>query len=196
VTASDVTEGLRDEGLADADGPEHDDVTVCFEKTQARQLREHSLVEADLGRLVPHLEAHRRIETRFAGTEIGSGVVAPGDLVGEDEQEEIVKRHLLLVGEDESLGQRVGDASELEPFERDDELRVEGGRGGSRHQSPSFFLVVVRVSKCCSGRAKRGGGSGSWAILPSSCAGDAGLVALLSMRVMRTTSTTSKASAL
>ncbi len=46
VPARDVAERLRDEGLADADGTEHDDVTMRFEKAQARELGEHALVEA------------------------------------------------------------------------------------------------------------------------------------------------------
>ncbi len=140
VTAGDVAEGLRDEGLADADGPEDDDVAMGLEEAKARQLGEHALVEAHLRRLVPRLEAHPRIEARLAGTQIGSDVVAPRDLVGEDEQQEIVKRHLLLVGEHESLGERVCDASELEALERADELRVEDGRRGRSHQSSSSLL--------------------------------------------------------
>ena len=58
---------------------------------------------------------------------LGGGVVASRDLVGEDEQEKIVERHLLLVGDYESPGER------------------EDGRGGRGHQSASSFFVVVRA---------------------------------------------------
>jgi hypothetical protein len=91
VPAHDVSEGLGDEGLADADGSENADVTMRFEEAQADELREHALVEGNLRGLVPELGTHRGIESGFGGAIVGGGVVAPCDLVGEDHQEQIIE---------------------------------------------------------------------------------------------------------
>jgi hypothetical protein len=66
-------------------------VIACDDHRASTGAFEEELVD------IPALWKHRRVEMRFAGTEIGGGVVAPRDLVGEDEQEEIVEGHLLLV---------------------------------------------------------------------------------------------------
>src|SRR5712691_343622 len=194
VTASDVTESLGDEGLVHVDGPKHVDVLVCFEEAQAHELGEHALVEGDLRCLIPKLQPHRRVEPRLVGADVGGSVVAPRDLIGEHEQQEIIERHVLLVGEYHPIGQGLDDASKLQAFESGDQLGADRGRGF--HQTPSFFFDPGRVWNCSSERAKRGTVScTSLPLLPPPSDGS-GLVANLSIRVMRPTSTTSKASAL
>ena len=87
-----------------------------------------------------------------------------------------------LLGEHKLLGERVEDASELEALERGDKLGVDRvGSGGAIRRPPSSWSCGV--SKCCPGCAKRG--NGSCTTLPSARSGDAGLAAVLSMRVMR-----------
>src|SRR6185437_9506116 len=190
VPARDVSEGAREERLADADGAEDAHVTTCFEKAQARELGEHALVERHLRGLVPELEPHGWIEPGLVGAVVGGGVVPPRDLVGEDHQEQILERHLLLVGQHEPLGKSRGDATEAQALECVHELGVDRR---SRHQTPSFLLVRERVSNWSVGRRNRG--SASCTTLPAS-SGRVGFAALLSILANRETSTTSNASAL
>ncbi len=58
------------------------------------------------------------VEPGLGGADLGGGAVAARNLVGEHEQQQVVEGHVLLVGEHEPLGQRLGDATELESFER------------------------------------------------------------------------------
>ena len=125
MTASNVTESLGDEGLAHTDGAEHRDVLVRFEEAQAHELGEHALVEGDLRRLVPKLQPHCRVESSLVGADVGRRVVAPRDLVGEHEQQEIIERHVLLVGKHEPIGQGLDDTAELQPFESGDQIGAE-----------------------------------------------------------------------
>lgn len=100
VAALDVTEGAGEEGLADADGPEHDDVPVSFEEAQAHELGEQALVEGDLRGLVPSLECHVGVESSLGGPIVSGGAVAARDPVGDDEEQEVLESHVLFLGED------------------------------------------------------------------------------------------------
>src|SRR5579862_3571952 len=187
MTAGEVTESVGDEGLADADGPENDDVPMRLQEAQRTELCEELLVEGDLGRLVEPLERHVGVELGVGDSVGDGGVVAPCDLVGDEQGEDLLERHTLRLREVEPLGQRVEDAAEAQAAQRRGELRG----GGLAHCAP--LSPSRRVRNACSSRAKRGTGSGSCTTLPPSLAGRA--MASLSMRPMRRTSTTSKLSA-
>jgi hypothetical protein len=59
----------------------------------------------------------RGIESGTLSPELGGDAVAARDLVGEDQQQKILVRHLLLPGEGEALGERVEDRAQLEALE-------------------------------------------------------------------------------
>ncbi|MCW5815724.1 MAG: hypothetical protein KIT84_32145 [Labilithrix sp.] len=136
------------------------------------------------------LEAHRRIEPGVVGAIVGGRVVTTCDLVGEEHEQEILKPHLLSVGKDESLGQALRDPSEAKALQRVDELGIE--RGDRAHPFTSF-LLEPRVSKCSTGRTKRG--SGSCTTRPPA-SGRTGFEAAFNIFATRLTLMTSKASAL
>ena len=73
--AGDVPERVREKGLADADGPEDHDVAVRLDEAQARQLLQHTPIEADLGGLVPALEHHVGVEASIVGAARGRRAV-------------------------------------------------------------------------------------------------------------------------
>ncbi len=91
------------------------------------KLVEHAFVEGDLGGLVPLLEPHRGVEAGLVRAVVRGGVVAPCDLVGEQQQQQIVERHVLLLGEHQALGQGLCDAAEPQALERGDELGLSAG---------------------------------------------------------------------
>jgi hypothetical protein len=109
VRAGDVCRRASHERFADADGSEDDDVPLVLEKTQAGKLGEQTLVETDLGGFVEQLQAHRGVETGFAGATLRSTTVPAPDFIGqhEHEQEQLLEREVLLVGEHESVRQGV-----------------------------------------------------------------------------------------
>jgi len=75
-----VAERAGQKGLADADGPEDDDLPVRLDEAQAGQLGEDALVEVDLGALVPAFEGHVGVEARGVGAARvdGSRIRRPG----------------------------------------------------------------------------------------------------------------------
>src|SRR5262245_42388259 len=102
-----MSKRTRHEGLADADRSEDDDVAVRFDEAKAGELREQSLVERDFSGLVEVLEPHLRIEPGDGSAALSCSCVASVDLVGEQEEEQLLERHALLVGEREALRQNV-----------------------------------------------------------------------------------------
>jgi hypothetical protein len=60
TTGSKVTERAGEEGLADTDGSEDDDVAVSGDEAQRAELLEHAPIERDFRRLVPSLESAGR----------------------------------------------------------------------------------------------------------------------------------------
>jgi hypothetical protein len=69
-----------------------------LDEPQRHQLVPNGVVEADLGRLVPQLEAHGGVEPGGAGPEIGRGRLPSGHLVGEDEFQELGMAHAAGLG--------------------------------------------------------------------------------------------------
>ena len=114
ATASRGAERVGEEGLADADRSDDRDMGVVLDEAQRAQLVPQLGVVADVGGGVPRLELVRGVEAGALGPELRGGAVAAGDLVGEDQQEEVLVGHLLLPSEREALGQGVEDRSQLE----------------------------------------------------------------------------------
>jgi len=108
---------------------------VRGDEAQTHELVPQGAVVGDLGRGVPLLERHGRVELRLGGAQRDGGAVAAGDLVAEREEEEVLVGELLLAGEDETLGERVEEAAELEPPQ--DRLEVRGDHLGRHRASPS-----------------------------------------------------------
>src|SRR5262245_45641524 len=96
---SNMTDRVRDKRLAHADRPDDGHVRAGLDETKRRQLVEERAIEGDLGALVPALQLHVDFEARTAGAGYGGNAVAPGDLVLEREQEEVLVGHLLLARE-------------------------------------------------------------------------------------------------
>ena len=113
--AGDVAEGMREKGLADADGADDGDVRVGVEEAQRGELVEERAIEGDLRGGVPSVQAHVRIQAGLLDPQRDGEAVAPRDFVAEDLEQQIVMRHLLLAREREPLGQRVEHARQLEP---------------------------------------------------------------------------------
>ena len=89
-----VTEGGGQEGLADTDGAHDHGVVAGLDEAQRAQLVPHLVVIGDLGGVVPAVQGHLRVETGGPGATVGRGGLAAGDLVGEDEFEELGMAHL------------------------------------------------------------------------------------------------------
>ena len=66
------------------------------EKAQGRELIEERAIEGDLRGGIPGLQVHGGIQMRFLHAERDGQTVAPGDFVAEDQQQQILMRHLLL----------------------------------------------------------------------------------------------------
>jgi len=133
--ARDVAEGMREKGLPHADGPDDGDVGMGVEKTQRRELVEEGAIEGHLRGGVPRLQDHRGIQPGLLHPEGHAQTIAPGDFITQDEQQEIVRRHLLLAREREPLGERIEDARELEPAQDGFQIGTDAiGRHGA---SPS-----------------------------------------------------------
>ena len=71
------------------------------------------LVVRDLGAGIPVLQTHGGIELRLGRPRADGHAVAPGHLVGEHQQQEILVRHFLLAGQGEALGEGVQDAGRV-----------------------------------------------------------------------------------
>jgi hypothetical protein len=145
-----VTEGGSEERLADSDGPHDDGVVTGLDEAQRAQLRPDGVVVGDFGGVVPAIQGHGRVELGGAGAPVGAGGLASGDLVGEDELEELGVAHAAGLGEGETLGERVEAAAELHPAQQRSQF---GGDCRRRHRAPP----LARVAKCSGSRAKRPG---------------------------------------
>jgi hypothetical protein len=113
--------GTKGAVLTMADGPEYQSPVGGFGEPQADQLVPQLLVVADGGGGVPGVDAHVGVEPGGAGAAGGRAVLAAGDLVGQQQLEEVGVRELLLAGEDEPVGEGGQELAELEgaqvPFE-------------------------------------------------------------------------------
>jgi hypothetical protein len=94
-----VAERVREKGLAHPDGPDDGDVVMGFQEAEGGELVEERAVEGDLRRGIPVLELRAGVEARTLRAEGRGQAIAPGHLVGEDEQEKVLVRHLLLARE-------------------------------------------------------------------------------------------------
>jgi len=95
-------------------------------------------------RRVPALELHVGLEERSLGARRRRGAVAALALVGEQEEQEVLVRHLLLAGERDALGERVEELAETQPAH--DGLEV--GADGIGHEfSPSSMACATQGSR-------------------------------------------------
>jgi hypothetical protein len=128
-----VAEGVGEEGLPHADGPDDGDVVVGLQEAERGELIQQCAVEGDLRGGIPVLELRGGVEARALSPEGRGQAVASRHLVGEDEQEEVLVGHLLLAGEGEALGQSVEEPGELEAAQHGLEIGRDGvgGHAGS-----------------------------------------------------------------
>ena len=129
--------------------------------------REHSSsqtgsVEADLGGGVPVLQAHVGVESGGAGPQGGGGGLAAGDLVGEDQLEELGVAQFLGLGQRQPFGEGVEAAAQLDLRAGPSSARPRccGCRGGHAAIHRSALSAASgfrrRKRKSSAGRAKRG----------------------------------------
>jgi hypothetical protein len=87
---------------------------MTLQEAECRELVEEGAIEGHLGGRVRVCKLRAGIEARPLGPDGRGQTVAAGDLVAEDEQEDVLVRHLFLPGESQALGQGVEPSGELE----------------------------------------------------------------------------------
>lgn len=115
--ASAVGEGTGEEGLADADGPEEEDVLVAIEEAETEEVADPVAVEGDGGVPIEVLEGVGFLE---AGPVEAGGkvlVLAAVDLVLESELKEVEGAEGGLLGIGSPVRQRGHHAAELQALE-------------------------------------------------------------------------------
>ena len=112
VAAGNVSERVREKGLSDADGTDDGHVAVRLDEAHRDELVEQLLVVLDLRRRIPSFEVHAGSELRALRACRRGGAIATLTLVGEQEEEEVLMRHLLLAREGDALGERVEQLAE------------------------------------------------------------------------------------
>jgi hypothetical protein len=132
AAAGDVAEGVSEEGLADADGADEGDAVMSLQEAEGNKLIEQGAIEGDGGRRVPVLDLGTGIEAGALGAQGGGETIAAGDLVGEEKEQDVLMRELLLPGQGEALGQGVEDAGEPEPAQNGLQVGRDGVGGSSR----------------------------------------------------------------
>jgi hypothetical protein len=95
-------------------GGEQQRAVGAVEEAQAGELGPVLLVVAHRRGGVPGVEAHARVQAGGPGAQRRGVGLAAGDLIGENELEEVGVRQMLLLGQDEPLGQGVGQLAELQ----------------------------------------------------------------------------------
>lgn len=106
TSTGDVTERVREVGLADPDGSEDQGRVGVVDEPQAREHGPVVGVVGDVDVTAPRFQGHRRVELGGAAPQRRGLAVAAGDLVGEDELEELRMRQFRGAGEGEPLGER------------------------------------------------------------------------------------------
>jgi hypothetical protein len=116
-TACGVTERASEEGLADTDGSEEEDVFVSVEEAEPEEITDTVAVEGD-GRVeVEVLEGMKFVEARAVEPVREVLVVTPSDLVGECEFEEVERSQVGFLCMGSAIRQRSREATELKPPE-------------------------------------------------------------------------------
>ncbi len=104
--AGGVTKGAGEKRLADADGTEEDDVLLALEEAEAEEIADAIAVEGNGGVLVEALQGLLLLESGAVESEREVLVVAPIDLVLEDEFEQIELSELRLLRVGDAVGKR------------------------------------------------------------------------------------------
>jgi len=79
-------------------------------------------VVGDLGGVVPAVDGHGRVQPGGAGAQLRGAGVAAGDLVGEDQLEELAVAQLGAGGQGETFGQGVEGLAELDAAQQRPQL--------------------------------------------------------------------------
>ena len=134
MSTREVAERVGDESLADADGTENDDVPMRLQKSPS----EHSSLKSFRSKVIlaflsKPLDAHVGIELRRCDAVVDGGRVAPRDLVGEHEREQLSSKGMLCAWrrERDAIRQRVDHATETQASKRRDEAP---GRNRGAHR--------------------------------------------------------------
>ncbi|HEV2809654.1 MAG TPA: hypothetical protein VGV93_04550 [Acidimicrobiales bacterium] len=85
------------------------------DEAQRPELGPGGLVVGDRGGRIPALHGHRRIEPGGPGPQRGRAGVAPGDLIGEDQLEELAVGEPVRLCQGEALGEGVEELAQLHP---------------------------------------------------------------------------------
>jgi hypothetical protein len=126
-----VPERGRQVGLADPDRSEDERAAALVEQPQRAQLVPGLPVEGGAAVAVEALQPHAGVELGGAGPQLGGGPVAPFDLVGQQQAEEVGVRQLLGAGQGEAFGQGVEQPAELDPAQQALELGIHRGAGAA-----------------------------------------------------------------
>jgi len=110
----DTPPGKKGAVLTMTDGTEYQSSVGAVEEPQGDQLVPQLLVVADAGAGVPGFGAHGGVQAGVFGAQRDGAGLAAGDLVGQDQLEEVGVGHVVLAGEGEALGQGRGELAELE----------------------------------------------------------------------------------
>jgi hypothetical protein len=124
-------ECLGEEGLADPDRTDEEDMLLLLEEVQGEELVEVTAVELDGRRPVKVLQADAVFEAGLEEPPFELPGIAALDLVGKDEGEEGSVVELLSAGESEAVRQGGDCLAELESLEEGDEVCFETHRVAS-----------------------------------------------------------------
>ncbi len=142
------TKGLGQEGLADTDGTDEEDVLPLREEVQGEELVEVTAVDLDGVCPVEVVEGDAFLEAGRQEPPFERKAVAALDLVGKDEGEEGGVVEFLGAREGEAIRERRHHLPQLEAFEETEEVGLEVHTAASVRR-------CWRWSKASGGRAKR-----------------------------------------
>ena len=154
-----MAEALGHERLADPDRTQDQHVVAGVDEAQRAQLVADRLVEGDLGGVVPVLEAHVGVEAGGPGPQRGRGGLAPGDLVGEDELQELGVAHGAGLGQREAFGEGVEAAAQLDAPQHALQLGGDVGAGAVMPHRPLWWPLCSDRHRSVSGPGLAGGRS-------------------------------------
>ena len=125
-----VAERGGQEGLADPDRAHDHGVGGVGDEPQGEQFVQDGLVVADGAVCVEVVQPHGRVQAGGAGAARRGGGVAAGDLVGQDQLQELGVGQVAGAGQGEPLGQGGQQLAELDPRSSDRSSGVMTGAGG------------------------------------------------------------------
>ena len=134
--------------LPDPDGSHDEGAVAGLGEPEGGELVPQLLVVMDGGGGVPAVESHAGVQPGGAGAAGGGSVLAAGDLVRQQELEEVGVGHFLLPGLDDPFGEGGGELAELEGAQ----VPFQVGADGIGHGHQRVLLLVVTVPLPGAGR--------------------------------------------